>query len=193
MDSFISRGKQMHMVFHAAHEEGRAIELFGDAAEIRVQSVARGFVAQERPSVFGGENQMNVNGGQGLWHVWRMVNRSAARQRESATGSLSEAGLGIRFQSQRDCVHQPKVGATAPTLGQRHSNHQSQRGCGEGGAWKARGRNGRNRVAVGNILRTVTQGSSFLATLGWRTQSRWDWPTPHALPRWLGIVCGQRR
>ena len=30
----ISRGEQMDVVFHAADEEGRAIELFGDAAEI---------------------------------------------------------------------------------------------------------------------------------------------------------------
>ena len=32
---------------------------------------------------------------------------------------------------------------------------------------------------LGLILTTsVTQGSSFLATLGWRTQSRWDWESP---------------
>ena len=43
-----------------------------------------GFVAQERPAVFGGEDQMNVNGGKGLWHVGRMPNR-----------------VGV-FQSQRD-------------------------------------------------------------------------------------------
>src|ERR1035438_447728 len=60
--------EQMHVVFHAADEDGRAIELFGDAAEIRVERVARGFVAQERPAVFGGEDQMNVNGGKRLWH-----------------------------------------------------------------------------------------------------------------------------
>ena len=60
--------EQMHVVFHAADEDGRAIELFGDAAEVRVERVARGFVAQERPAVLGGENQMNVNGGKGLWH-----------------------------------------------------------------------------------------------------------------------------
>ena len=30
--------EQMDAVFHAADEEGRAIELFGDAAEIRVGS-----------------------------------------------------------------------------------------------------------------------------------------------------------
>jgi hypothetical protein len=58
----------MHVVFHAADEDGRAIELFGDATEIRMERVARGFVAPERPAVFGGEDQMNLNGGKGLWH-----------------------------------------------------------------------------------------------------------------------------
>ena len=65
----------MHRVFHAADEEGRAIELFGDAAEIRMERVARGFVAEQRPSVFGRKNEMNVNGGKGLWHDGRMPNR----------------------------------------------------------------------------------------------------------------------
>src|SRR2546427_12752393 len=45
-------------------------------AQQRTQFVLKsnlGFVAQELPSVFGGEDQMNVNGGQGLWHErkWR--------------------------------------------------------------------------------------------------------------------------
>ena len=53
----------MDVVFHTADEEGRAVELFGDAAEIRVERVARGFVAQEWPPVFGGKDQMNVNRG----------------------------------------------------------------------------------------------------------------------------------
>ena len=44
----------------------------GDAAERRVECVARGFVAQERAVVFGGENEMNVNGGKGLWHDARV-------------------------------------------------------------------------------------------------------------------------
>jgi hypothetical protein len=73
----------MDVVFHPADEDGRAIELFGDAAEIRVQRVARGFVAQEGTAVFGGENQMNVNGGKGLWHVGRMVNRVGVCECES--------------------------------------------------------------------------------------------------------------
>ncbi|MDA1275840.1 MAG: hypothetical protein O2960_17635 [Verrucomicrobia bacterium] len=102
--------EQMDVVFHAAAEDGRAIELFGDAAEIRVERVARGFVSQERAAVLGGEDQMNVNGGKGLWHGGRMVNRGGVCERESVRD-----GRGV--QSQRDCGHQPKVGA-APTLGE---------------------------------------------------------------------------
>src|SRR5437667_9727614 len=33
---------------------------------------------------------------------------------------------------------------------------------------------GLNRVAVGDVCRTMTQGSSCLATLGYGTESRWD-------------------
>jgi hypothetical protein len=33
-----------------------------------------------------------------------------------------------------------------------------------------------NPVGVVHNLIPFTQGSSFVATLGWRTQSRWDWP-----------------
>ena len=36
----------------------------------------------------------------------------------------------------------------------------------------------RNPVGVGSDLFSFTQGSSFIATLGWRTQSLWDWPFP---------------
>lgn len=53
--------QNMHMIFHATNLDGRAIQLFGNAAEIRMQRVARRFVTQQRPSVFGGENQMDVN------------------------------------------------------------------------------------------------------------------------------------
>src|SRR6266496_5511233 len=61
--------EQMDMVFHTADEDGRAIEFFGNTPEIRVEGVAREFVAQERATVFGGKDEMNVNGGKGLWHV----------------------------------------------------------------------------------------------------------------------------
>ena len=32
----------------------------------------------------------------------------------------------------------------------------------------------RNRVAVGDVCWTITQGSAFRATLGFETESRWD-------------------
>ena len=35
---------------------------------------------------------------------------------------------------------------------------------------------GRNPVGVDHRQAPITQGSSCLATLGWRTESRWDWP-----------------
>ena len=42
-------------------------------------------------------------------------------------------------------------------------------------AWNGSGRGERrNPVGVDEILRARTQGSSCLATLGWRTQSLWD-------------------
>src|SRR5258706_1013917 len=38
-----------------------------------------------------------------------------------------------------------------------------------------RGEQRRNPVGVDGVLRMRTRGSSCLATLGWRTQSLWDW------------------
>ncbi len=37
---------------------------------------------------------------------------------------------------------------------------------------------GRNRVAVGSVRRTMTQGSPFGPTLGFGTQPPWGWLTP---------------
>ena len=73
------------MIFHAADLDGRTVELFGNAAEIRVQRIACRLVAQQRAAVFGGKDEVNVNGGKGLWHDERMTNQ-----------------VGV-FQSQRDC------------------------------------------------------------------------------------------
>ena len=70
------------MIFHAADLDRRTIELFGNAAKIRVQRVARGLVAQERTTVFGGKDEMNVNGGKGLWHDARLSKLKLARQHE---------------------------------------------------------------------------------------------------------------
>jgi hypothetical protein len=68
--------EQMDMVFHPTDEDGRAIELFENPAEIRVEAVASGFVAQEGATVFGGEDEMNVNGGKRLWHVGSMPDQN---------------------------------------------------------------------------------------------------------------------
>ena len=47
--------------------------MFGNPAEIRVEGFASGFVAQERAAVFGGEDEMDVNDGKGLWHGAKMA------------------------------------------------------------------------------------------------------------------------
>ena len=39
---------------------------------------------------------------------------------------------------------------------------------------RGRGQEGRNPVGVETISRPLTQGSACRATLGWRTESRWD-------------------
>jgi hypothetical protein len=49
------------MVFHAANLDRRAVELFGDAAEIRVERLTASFVAQKWTTVFGGEDEMYIN------------------------------------------------------------------------------------------------------------------------------------
>jgi hypothetical protein len=49
----------MHVVFHSSGEDGWTIELFRDTAEIRVERVARGFVAQK----------LTAEADDGLW--WR--------------------------------------------------------------------------------------------------------------------------
>jgi len=85
------------------------------------------------PPVFGAENQMDINGGQGLWHEERMVNCTIVRQCESAR---------VHVQSQRDCGLQPKVGAPAPTLG-----HRSNKSSTTTWLWPI-GRDGRNEMAA---------------------------------------------
>jgi hypothetical protein len=92
----------MDMVFHAADEDGWAIELFGNAAEVRVKRVARGFIAQKRTAVFGGENEMNVNRGKGLWHGGRMSKSELARQ-----SGINAMKIKRRTQFNAPTEHQP--------------------------------------------------------------------------------------
>jgi hypothetical protein len=37
-----------------------------------MQRIPRSFVAQQRPTVFGGKDEMNVNSGKRLWHGFRL-------------------------------------------------------------------------------------------------------------------------
>ena len=62
------------MVFDTADQQRRALQRFGNAAELRVQRRTHGFVPQKRAAIFRGENQMDVNGGERLRHrlaLWR--------------------------------------------------------------------------------------------------------------------------
>ena len=45
-----------------------------------------------------------------------------------------------------------------------------------------RDEHGHNPVGVGEVCGRGTQGSSCLATLGWRTQSLWDWKLHWTIP-----------
>ena len=58
----------MHMILHAADNDGLAIKVRQDAAEVTVQFFAQWFMAQERPPVFGGEDRMHENFGERLRH-----------------------------------------------------------------------------------------------------------------------------
>ena len=72
-------------------------------------------------------------------------------------------------ESQRDSVLQPRVGepASLPWVGRRVFP-QPQRGCAAFHPLACR-----NPVGVGNCFASFTQGSSCLATLGWRPLPRW--------------------
>ncbi len=54
--------EQMDVVCHAADEDQWAIEVFGNATEIRVERIACSFVAQDRAAVFGGKDEHKGEG-----------------------------------------------------------------------------------------------------------------------------------
>src|SRR5213592_526848 len=61
------------------------------------------------------------------------------------------------------------------TLGHRPTKHQPQSGCGNSVfVWRSCDV-GHNPVGVGDFIPTFSQGSSFLATLGFGTQPHWGW------------------
>ena len=75
------------------------------------------------------------------------------------------------FQSQRDCVPKPTVASNELPWGKGYKT-KPQRGFGFGE------RAPRVATPLGLLFcASFTQGSSFLASLGFRTQSLWDWQT----------------
>src|SRR5436190_15334902 len=73
-------------------------------------------------------------------------------------------------ESQRDSGPKPRVGAQRLPWVRVHKIASTPKAL-----WQDRvHRIGHNRVAVERFFLTSTQGSSFLATLGWRTQSFQD-------------------
>ncbi len=79
--------------------------------------------------------------------------------------------VGTASQSQRDCIHQPRVARNELPWVNGKRNFQPQRGC----IFPAP--MGCNPFRVDYFCFTVTQGISFLATLGWMMESLWDSPT----------------
>ena len=56
------------MVFHAADDEGLAVVIRQDAAQITVQFFAQRFVAKKWATIFGRESGVNQNLGERLRH-----------------------------------------------------------------------------------------------------------------------------
>jgi len=87
---------------------------------------------------------------------------------------------GVR-QSNAPMGHRPPAQrcGNAATLGYISNQSNNLNEVVAKGASETRKRNGRNTVGIGDGWRTVTQGSSFLATLGFgRPQPRWGWYRP---------------
>ena len=79
--------------------------------------------------------------------------------------------VGAASQSQRDCIPQPRVARNELPWVNGKRNFQPQRGC------ILPAPMGCNPFRVDDFCFTVSQGSSFLATLGWMMESLWDSPT----------------
>ena len=60
--------EQMDMILDAANDDRRTLQLFGNAAEIGVEAITHGLIAQPWPAFLGRKDQMNVNSGEGLRH-----------------------------------------------------------------------------------------------------------------------------
>ena len=56
------------MIFHPADDDGLAIVIGKDSADVAMQFVPQRFIAQERAAFLGGKNGMNQDLGEGLGH-----------------------------------------------------------------------------------------------------------------------------
>jgi hypothetical protein len=74
-------------------------------------------------------------------------------------------------QSQRGCIHQPRVARNELPWVNGKRNFQPQRGC------ILLAPMGCNPFRVEDVCFTISQGSSSLATLGYMLESLWDSPT----------------
>ena len=143
-----------------------------------MQRVARGFVAEQRPSVFGRKDEVNVNGGKGLWHERKMAARMLFAN-PNVTHEANQCAIPIRHAKRNPFSISTGLRPPAqrwratPTLGEHGKSGTTPTGLWPTSRERTK-RKGRNRVAVGNFLRTLTQGSSCLATLGFGSESRWD-------------------
>lgn len=64
----------MHVVLDTPDDDGLAVEIRENAAEVAVEFVPQQLVAQERPTIFGGEDGMDQDLGEGLGHAETMWN-----------------------------------------------------------------------------------------------------------------------
>jgi len=58
----------MRVIFDAAHDNGLAVKVRKDPTEVAMESLPQGGVAEERAAIFGGEDRVNEDFGERLWH-----------------------------------------------------------------------------------------------------------------------------
>src|SRR6266567_2182082 len=102
----------MHVIFYSADLQRRAFKLFGNGTQVRMQRFPKDFVAQQRPALFGREDEMNVNRRKRLWHGVVPVNGATpselSRRRDVTQGSSMLATLGWGAESLQDSPPRPR-------------------------------------------------------------------------------------
>ena len=62
-----------NVVLHSPNEDGRTIQPFGNLSQIRVQPPTKLLIPKKWTTVFGGEDEVNVNDRQGLGHRFPFI------------------------------------------------------------------------------------------------------------------------